>query len=494
MYLMSIPNRKPHVDDAWLGEHSYWLWHDGVVKSKLMSGIAGSEDRLLLHHKLFTLQGSAVISVFGFRLPWLKAVSLLYLVLSILVLKQIVKRMKLFNHPLSLPLFFLLLLLNPLVFEFSYVFRPEIMLMFLGLLSFFFVWLATKAEERPKLNSFISGLFAGLALVTHLNGIIFIASGFLLLALKRKFIPAVLFGIGATITSLGYFYDFRSISDFSLWYRQLTFIPSADGDIHLIIRLFYNSLGEHFRYFHSPVEISLSLLLLVTAFFGWTKLKEERSVLLVYTFLLMLTMSAFALNKTSKYLILLLPYFLMIVTVYIDKLLSLYDLRALRRIGMVASVYIVVSLIYNTITIQDKYDPVLNEHIRTTFAGEKSSEMHVLAPMEFIFDEIDNFEKITSLMSYNERLKLIPDLKATKFLKTARSEGIDLILLNDDYINTFEMRHFTKDSHVAGFVLVYKAEDLMVWENSGRLNPALTQIRQTTQYESGLFQYHSGLN
>jgi len=45
-----------------------------------------------------------------------------------------------------------------------------------------------------------------------------------------------------------------------------------------------------------------------------------------------------------------------------------------------------------------------------------------------------------------------------------------------------------------GFVLVYKAEDLMVWKNSGRLNPALTQIRQTTQYESGLFQYHSGLN
>ncbi|HQO49882.1 MAG TPA: hypothetical protein PK939_05610, partial [Bacteroidales bacterium] len=89
---------------------------------------------------------------------------------------------------------------------------------------------------------------------------------------------------------------------------------------------------------------------------------------------------------------------------------------------------------------------------------------------------------------------LIPDLKATKFLKMARSEGIDLILLNDDYINTFEMRHFTKDSHVAGFVLVYKAEDLMVWKNSGRLNPALTQIRQTTQYESGLFQYHSGLN
>ena len=494
MYVLSIPDRKPHIDDAWLGEHSYWLWHDGVVKSKLMAGIAGSENRLLLHHKLFTLQGAAVISIFGFKLQWLKAISFVYLVLSVILLLQIVRRMKLFNHTTSAAMLVLLLIANPLIFEFSYVFRPELMLMFLGLFSFFFVWSSVKSTSHSKLNGWISGLFAGLTLVTHLNGAVFIAAGFLLLALKRKFAPAMLFSIGAITTAVGYFYDFRSFSDFGLWYEQLTFIPSAEGQSHPIIKLIYNSLGEHFRYFHSPVEISLSLLLLFTGIFGWVKIKEDRSVLIVYTFLLMLSMSALALNKTSKYLILILPYFMMIVTVYFDKLMDSSDRKQLNKFAAVLSIYFLTALVYNTFTIQGKYDPLMNEKIRQTFAQENSKNLHLLAPMEFIFDEIDNFEKITSLMSYNEQIKLFPDLKNVKFFLKAKNEGIDLILLNKEYMKTFDLQSYVINSEIEGFTLVYKDDKLMVWKTIESGHQLTNFTPQKTSYCSGFLQYHSGLN
>ncbi|MDP3446150.1 MAG: hypothetical protein Q8T08_25095, partial [Ignavibacteria bacterium] len=83
MFIVSIPHRKVHIDDAWLGEHSYWLWKDGTTKSKLMTGIAESEKRLVLHHKLFTIQGAALFAVFGFSLQWLKSISFIYLILSV---------------------------------------------------------------------------------------------------------------------------------------------------------------------------------------------------------------------------------------------------------------------------------------------------------------------------------------------------------------------------------------------------------------------------
>lgn len=493
-YAMSIPHRKPHVDDAWLGEHSYWLFQDGVAKSKLMSGIAGSQDRLLLHHKLFTVQGAGIISVFGFSLQWLKAISLLYLALALIILWVLQHRMQLFKNNQSLMLMFLILLANPLIFEFSFVFRPETMLMFLGLLSFFLLWLSHTTTENIRFFAFLGGFVAGIAMVSHLNGAIFISAGFLLLIFRLKFKAAVLFAVGAIIASIGYFYDFNSLSDFSLWYQQLTFIPSDSPHTNPLIKILLNSFSEHMRFFHSPKEITLTLLFITAFFVARKELLKKHNLLVFYTLLLMVSMAVLALNKTSKYLILLLPFIAMIISVAFDNLLTKHSKSRLTPLTVLLSVYFAVSVFYNVNTIRSKYDPELNKKIRMAFAAERSNDMIVLAPMEFIFDEIDNFKEIHSLMSFNERLKITPDLKSDKFLETAASEEIDLILLNDDYANVFLMQNFKLHDFNAGYRLVYKDPQLMVWKKELFNQNPLTYNTLNTSYSDGLLNYFSALD
>jgi hypothetical protein len=493
-YVLSLPNRKPHIDDAWLGEHSYWLFQDGVAKSKLMSGIAGSEDRLLLHHKLFTVQGAGIISVFGFSLQWLKAVSLVYLALALAMLWILQHRMHLFKNNQSWMLVLLILLANPLIFEFSFVFRPETMLMFLGLLSFFLLWLLLTNDEHTRLYAFFGGFVAGIALVSHLNGAVFISAGFLLLVFKMKFKPAALFAVGAIFASLGYFYDFRSLSDFSLWYQQLTFIPSDSPHTNPFIKILLNSLGEHMRFFHSPKEISLTLLFIAAAISARKELIKKHNLLVFYTLLLMISMAVLALNKTSKYLIFLLPFITLIIGIAFDRFNTKKSKTRLTPLTVLLSVYFLVSVFYNVNIIRSKYDPTLNNKIRMAFAAENSNDMIVLAPMEFIFDEIDNFKEIHSLMSFNERLKITPNLRSDKFLETAAYEDIDLILLNDEYANVFLMQNFKLHDINAGYRLVYKDSQLMVWKKELSNQNPLTYNSLNTWYSDGLLKYFSALD
>ena len=228
LYLISLIDRYPHLDDAWLAEHSYWFAKDGVAKSKLMTGFAGSEDRLLLHHKLFTLQGAAIIRLFGFHLAVMESVALLYFLLFICMFWSFLDRLN-FRFDKKTKVFAVwLIFFNPLVFEFSYVFRPETMLMTLGLVSYLFIYKSLAQEIATKYSlwySLVAGLFAGMAMFTHLNGIVFASAGFLLFLLRWKPIKLLLFTLGVLFIGTGYFFDFNSFADFTLWNKQLTFVP-----------------------------------------------------------------------------------------------------------------------------------------------------------------------------------------------------------------------------------------------------------------------------
>ncbi len=39
LFVFSLWNRMPDIDDAWIGEHAYWLSRNGYVKSDLMYGV-----------------------------------------------------------------------------------------------------------------------------------------------------------------------------------------------------------------------------------------------------------------------------------------------------------------------------------------------------------------------------------------------------------------------------------------------------------------------
>ena len=58
VFLYSLWERIPDIDDAWIGEYAYWFAKDGYVHSELMRGINMQETNFVVHHKLFNLNGA----------------------------------------------------------------------------------------------------------------------------------------------------------------------------------------------------------------------------------------------------------------------------------------------------------------------------------------------------------------------------------------------------------------------------------------------------
>ena len=495
VYILGIPSRKPHIDDAWLAEHSYWFLHDGLAKSKLMSGIADGENRLILHHKLFTIQGAAIVALFGFSLQAFKFVSLLYLLFTAMLIYLSRLNKSLFYNKNTWKSALLVLFLSPLIYQYSFVYRPETMLMFIGFFSFLSLSYALKSN-RPKMFSWIGGLLAGLSLATHLNGSIFIAAGFLLLISRWKPKLAILFAIGAITTTLGYFYDFRSFSDFYIWYTQLTFIPSTkqteDGFfMHFIL----NILNEHLRYFHSPKEISLTLLLITALITTWKYIRLNHSVVFHYMILLVLSLGVISLHKTSKYLVLLLPYFSLLIAYALDE--NFWNNPSFKRPWLAGAliIYLIVGMVYNVSISTRKYDAGLNRKISEVACGDDCISINALAPMIFIFDEITHYQKITSLMSINERLKIDPELKDKKLLETLSAEGIDILYLNHHYQQKLLLSSFSLNDTLSDYKAIYKANDLMIWKKKNLVVKADEEIPKIqTSYKKGIWHYVSAFD
>ena len=187
LYLYSLWHREPDVDDAWIGEHAYWLAEKGYVKSELMHGITNQQERNIVHHKLFTLNGALFITLFGFSLWTLKSVSLMWLVIFTIVFFITIRRKE--GSPAAW-FAMLLMAVNAFIFQYSFVYRPEIMVMTLGFISWLLLDQYLQNRSSPAL--IFSGLFAGLAAAAHLNGLIFIMAGGLLLVWNRKLFPAII--------------------------------------------------------------------------------------------------------------------------------------------------------------------------------------------------------------------------------------------------------------------------------------------------------------
>ena len=83
VYAFGLWERSPDIDDAWLGEYAYWMAEDGYCHSELMRGLTLQEERFLVHHKLFNLHGALFVKMFGYSLPTLKSVTLVYFFLFI---------------------------------------------------------------------------------------------------------------------------------------------------------------------------------------------------------------------------------------------------------------------------------------------------------------------------------------------------------------------------------------------------------------------------
>lgn len=476
VYAFSLFNRIPHIDDAWIGEQVYWLNKENIVKNVLMKYFLNSERGLIAYHKLFIWSGLGMVKLFGFSLNTLKSTSLISIIVFLLVFYYYtVHQRKLFN-PTDFILVAALILVHPHVFEFSFVFRPEILLMTIGFISFVFMERSKINRKYRTLYIVLSGITTGIAVLIHLNGLVFIFAGFFYLIYRKQYKESAIFFMLAALVSSLYFLHFKSQADVINW---LSMIYGASPDSMLqndpfiiltspVIKLF----NEHLRIFHSPKEIIHTILVVGTIVFGFTHLKKRNPGLLLYVMLLFLSIAIITLNKTSKYGLIYYPYLILLLIFFIKNTWNskdgkYYITTQIKSMGLfiLMTIFIIISLFYDVSLSLKKFSPAQNSFITNTYVKTPTSNTKIMAPMPFIFNEIQKYEEIVSLMSYHERKKTETSLTGIGFFIAANNEEIDYIVINDSYWNIFKLPEKTNSNQIPLYNIVGRIDDIIILEN-----------------------------
>jgi len=453
LFAYSLYERQPHVDDAWLGEHAWYQSKLGYVKSELMRGVTHQEERTLIHHKLLTLHGSLVVRIAGFSAPALKSVSLLYFLLFIALCYWYMVSYRALMKRTEFMLLMILLLAHPLVFELSFVFRPEVPMMFYGFAAFVLVKEAVIRQRRILWLAFAGGIAAGLCFAFHLNGLIFPLAGAAVLVFSKRYAGAAMFVAGSILAGSVYFYDFTREYGLTYWLAQITDTPfhTRTSNYFSWKTMIVAFSREHLRFFHSPPESSLSILLIFALIMGWRALKKM-PVISLYSLFLIIFLAFIAIYKTSKYMVAYLP-FIMIIIVMIFKEKELVREEPDHKRIFINGFAFFFLLFYLGIAIwadvkisAKKFDPSGHRGITLKYFTPGSEGKRIAAPMEFVFNEIGRYEGIHGLLLYSQMLKIDSSYYGPGLLTHFRENGIDAAYLNGQYIKAFGLGELKKDS------------------------------------------------
>lgn len=462
LLVASIPDRHIHGDDAWLGEQAYWLSESGYVRSDLFRGLLDYDQRQMLYHKLFILAGAAAVKVFGWSPHSLKAVSLFfYCVFVVISYFYFARNPNLFQRR-DFYLFSLLMISAPLVFRFAYVYRPEVMLMSLGFLSFSFLTgcLSCGGEGRPRRSSrhaLGAGLFAGVGLLTHLNGWIFIAAGLVVLLADRAVRSAVIFAVAACAVSALYFCDITSARDLALFrYQIANDLPI--GDMPIWERLL-NIAYEPKRFFYSIREIFPSALLILSLIFSWRTLVTKYRNILVYLCVLVAGLAVLSRPRPSYYIVLYMPYIALVITVGIKQSGSLAALKRAALFSVLAA-HFAFSTYYAVTIIRTATDlPRLNERI----AANVPAGAAVAAPAGFIFNQIANY-RIQSLTFYDRYVdRRGSKLSPVEFFDLARSYGNTYVIVDREFGRKVGLTTADSSLAVGGYSLADDVDGTLIF-------------------------------
>lgn len=468
LFIYSIWQRVPDVDDAWIGEHAYWLSHEGYVKSELMHGITDQEERHLVHHKFFTLNGLIAIKLFGFSLYTLKSVTLMWTAIFILLFYIYLRNKK----GSKTALFGILLIaVNAFIFQYSFVYRPEIVVMTLGFCSF--VFLEKYIGQNQKVFVMISGLLAGVAASTHLNGMIYIGAGCLLLLWKKKVSGSIIMGVFSLLGFAIYFYDFTLDYNFNFWLHQIKDSPALykSSVIPDSIEYLLKILREHLRFFHSPKEIVLSALLIGSVIVNYKPLKNE-TIYLHYLLLLVVLLSIISVHSTSKYLLLYLPFMMLIIVksfnLLFNKMKDEAQTSAQHRKQWLAMMvfitfYFAIHMIYNVLISVEKFDSSQHRYYTQKYFPEHDNTA-ILAPMSFIFDELPYYKRIQSDLSIEEMNRPYT-LNSDSFFETINRLDLDAMILTEEYQKKYGVNILDEnDLRNKGFRIIGKEDEMTFYK------------------------------
>lgn len=474
LILLTLPGQSIHVDEALLGEQVYWEVKDGIPRQDLLAGMFTGEEGKpvpqLVRHKLFNFLGCVVTRVAGFHLPALRLITLLSGFLLLGLMWAYLRKRGEDGGAAFLPVA-VIFLFCPLVFRYIKVFRPEFLLAALGFLSFLLVLRALERER--SFDALAAGLAAGLAVLAHLNGVMFIAAGLGTLLFYRKWKPAALFAVVSIATGALYLYDV--VGNFSLFREQLFNDFTVNGSEYTVPALLAKIFKEHARYFRTPEIIGISALFVLSLPAALREKRGRRDVIFLYLAILVPVLAMAAKGFTPKYAIPVLPFFVLIIG------------KALRGIVHEASgnwkyyrwafiAVLTAYLGYGIYAVQknvrESGDSLAENNAVVARAMEKGSR--VLAPSRFIFNEIGNFT-VRDLFAARYRITKGEGkpFNLTTLCDYALENRFEYILLDREYRNSGHIDPQKVYSPIWGYAVikVYSNDAILMKRTAVQFGP-----------------------
>jgi len=444
----SMWHRYIHIDDCLFGEEAYWLAKEGVVKVKSFEGILGLENRTMVYHKLNILCGAAIIKLFGWSVYYFKLFTFAVYLLFFYVFYRFFRIFRdCYEDQRLLLIAVMLIFTSPLMVYLSFTYRPEILVMFFGFLSYFFLENHLQ-DSRIKWLVF-AGLSAGLAFFTHLNGMIFPIAGAVLLLFQRKYKSAFIFSAVAGLTCLLYTYDLWQGDNFEVFMYQIRNWPTLRfGKTYLgnnVLNFFtlklMNLLNEHQRFFWSEKVTVFSIFFLGSLIIKFRTLRTKYRSLLIYTLTLIVALSLTGSHIAERYMMYYYPYMAIITAIAI---ISTFDHT--RRYALKSAFVLLLALQFAFTTFQfvrifrlNADYPMIQAEVLSHIPDK---DPKILAPDEFIFNNIVDHRLLSyhALKYYQDDIPVI--LPQDSILQRASCLRADYIVLD----------HFiTHDDHYTWF-------------------------------------------
>lgn len=429
--IYSIPNRAVNADEGWISETAYHIVNEGAPRSDLMFDLTNNNISLVVFHRLYVYLESVSIFFFGYSLSSIRLVSLVFELLTLILFWKFAK----YNsntdfRKQSVLLSIAIFLAAPVSLQYSYIARPEVVVTLLGFASFFFL-----CRRCYCFNYIIAGLIAGAAMLTHMNGVVYVATGFVFLLFEKSYRKAALFALSALVAFLPYIIPI--ISNYDLFLTQMRSPLILNKTDLSILRPFTSVFSEHQRLFRNYETIPLSILIILSFVTSWKSLISEHKQLTIYTLILFCVVGMIVEDKTSKYSFYTLPFSALIIAYSAPSIPALRP--ALKRILSFAICLFAASSLISLYTIvsNKEYPSELNNQI----ASQIPKGSTVIAPMNFLFNELPNYRTICN---YRVRMDVGEKPSVSELYRCCNDYSSDYIVLNkygeriDDPIDLFD--------------------------------------------------------
>ncbi|ADB42021.1 hypothetical protein [Spirosoma linguale] len=385
LFLLTLWHRTPTGDDAWFAEQSYWLQKDGIVRSEFFRGILGWENQLLVSHKLFLALGAGLIKLFGLGLPTVQLMGLIPFCVLVAEIIAYIRQENKLNPSYFILLVLILVFSNRVLIRLSFENRPELLLAAIGFGSF----LCIKSQRHPLRHAALAGLLAGLAMLCHLNGVIYLIAGACTYLYTRRFKEAMFFSLVGGLTTLAYFIDVVQARDgFSIWYHQFRYDPATQTAFgwypKLVVLLTFPRM-----FFESPEQGALSGLLIFILWHQRRFIHQLPGLIKLYSLILLVSFWLITKHGSGSYMPLFMPFMLVIIyELYRSNPFKDWSLRIVLAAYFIIGLYGTIEIIYANYTLGSV--PVAYQKLRPYIPGNATG----LVPLTFFFDEYEQYPRL----------------------------------------------------------------------------------------------------